>query len=89
MKNLTVVQGQEIEKGKAYGFLLSKGFDYTRCDINAFPGDINPRWCERTIEIPAGKRGNLSKFAGKECTVITETVASNGGARINFYIKAN
>ncbi len=89
MKNLVTVQGQEIEKKAAHNLLTASGFKYTRCDINAFPGNINPRWCDRTIEIPRKQRGNLGEFAGMTCTVITETVAGNGGARINFYIKAN
>lgn len=87
MKNKVTIQGKEIEKGKAHEFLIGLGFKNSICDINAFPTNIDPRWCDRVINIPEKKRGNLSKYAGKKCSVITTTIAGNGGARINFYIK--
>ena len=56
-------------------------------DISAACGfDIEPRYHAQIVEIPAKKRGNLSKYRGKQVVVIPTTIARNG-ARINFLIK--
>lgn len=87
MKNIVYLLGHPIEKKNAHSFLTSKGYKYMRVDVNAFIWSIDPRWQSRTCVVPEKKKGNLAEFAGKEVDIITTTIAGNGGARINFYIK--
>lgn len=87
MKNLITVLGQTIEKKDAYKLFTSNGYKHMVVDIQTAPFGVNPRFTEQIVDIPENKRGNLSAFKGKKVSVYTTTVAGNGGARINFYIK--
>jgi len=62
------------------------GFEGCVCDINAAEFYTDIRYHIQVVEIPANKRGNLQKFAGKTVDVICTTV-SRGAPRINFYIR--
>lgn len=88
MKNLVTLLGQTVEKQHSYKLLVDNGFKPMEVAVNAFIGSINDRWSEQTVTIPADKKGNLKEFAGKQVIVIPTTIKANGGARINFYIKA-
>ena len=87
MKNIVNLLGESLEKKNAHSFLTSKGYKAMRVDVNAFIWSINPRWQSQTCIVPENKKGNLKEFAGKKVDIITTTIAGNGGARINFYIK--
>jgi len=76
----------EITKTASSDLFLKAGYEWLIVDINAFPGWM-ARWQVQRIVIPAGKRGNLSKYAGKTCEVIA-TAVQRGSPRINFWIKA-
>lgn len=77
---------KDLHGGSENNFNPLFGLEYMTVDINAAEFDIDIRWNIQTVNIPANKRGNLKKYAGKDVDVICTTVASKG-ARINFYIK--
>lgn len=80
-----------INEGTFYTSSASRlhklGFGEMTCDISAAEFDINTRYAIQTVTIPSGKKGNLSKYAGKVCEVVVTTL-SRSGARVNFFIKA-
>jgi hypothetical protein len=76
----------DTEKQKSINLLCENGFEGCVCDINSAPFYIELRYQIQTVKIPADKRGNLKKYAGKTVDIIATTV-SRGGPRINFYIR--
>ena len=87
MKNLINIFGREIEKKNANSLFVEKGYEYETVDIKSASFDITRRYTEQIVTIPANKRGNLSKYAGKKVSIFATTISAKG-PRIEFYIKA-
>jgi len=82
---LNKIESTEILKKDCHTHFSALGFECMIVDIRAAPFMID-KYSLVTLEIPADKRGNLSRFAGKRVEIIPTTV-SRGGPRINFYIR--
>lgn len=85
---LNAIHSKEITKSAAAEKFIALGYEAMKVDINNAPFDINYRYLIQEVFIAENKRGNLAKYAGKNCEVIVTNISGNGGARVNFYIKA-
>lgn len=79
---------EEQQENNAAWSVIQKNMQEMAVDIDAAEWDITPRYCLLEAAIPINKRGNLSKFAGRQVYVVNTTI-SRRGARINFYIMQN
>lgn len=72
---------------EAAGFLAAN-FENMVVDISAVEGiiDLSQRYVAQVCDIPANKRGNLSKYRGKKVIIVPTTI-TRFGPRINFLIK--
>jgi len=82
---LNKIESKEILKKDCHTHFSALGFECMIVDINAAPFMID-KYSLITLEIPADKRGNLSRFAGKLVEVVPTSISSHG-PRINFYIR--
>lgn len=71
---------------KSASGLTSKGFEYMTVDIKSAEFQVDYRWSIQSVDIPAGKRGNLAKFACQRVEVIVMNI-SRSGPRVEFLIR--